>query len=381
MTQPSQPSSTVIAFHGVQLTLPASLPFSHQDGFLILDFSLGYTGKLVIKPGSISALLLCKHMQSLPQLIWTAAVSDALAAASPTLYAAQTIQQPQHQGLATFHPSFSGQLSQHADLSQGSYPPWLLQSSNPSLCIPDSLGTQSPIQRQTNTGQDQPAAVSLYQQEAHKRNAAALQELMTQADASEPEADDFVTDTAADAGIEDADKAVASTPYKQDAAEAPETSAAVPNISSEAANALRAEHAALPAVPQDRAETGRGAGTPAGPQEEFYSPQEHFHSEPAEQHDSIMSDVGVPLTKVATDGAQQRAEAADEQQHTEAADVDQQAEATDAQIGDNVATGKHSAPQAMVIAEQALVAQRAESKTPLHTKTPANPKRRKGNKR
>lgn len=321
-------------------------------------------------------------MQSLPQLIWTAAVSDALAAASPTLYAAQTNQQPQHQDLATFHPSFSGQLSQHADLSQGSYPPWLLQSSNPSLCIPDSMGTQSPIQRQTNTGQDQPAAVSLYQQEAHKRNAAALQELMTQADASEPEADDFVTDTAADAGIEDADKAVASTPYKQDAAEAPENSAAVTNNSSvEGADALQADHAALPAVPQNRAETGRGAGTPAGPQEEFYSPQEHFHSEPAEQHDSVMSDVSIPLMKVATDGAQQRPEAADEQQHTEAADAEQQAEAADAQIGDNVATGKHSAFQAMVIAEQALVAQRAESKTPSHTKTPANPKRRKGNKR
>lgn len=53
MTQPSQPFTTVIAFHGVQLAFPATLPFSHQDGCLVLDFSLGYTGKLVIKPGAI----------------------------------------------------------------------------------------------------------------------------------------------------------------------------------------------------------------------------------------------------------------------------------------------------------------------------------------
>jgi len=53
MTQPSQPFTTVIAFHGVQLAFPATLPFSHQNGCLVLDFSLGYTGKLVIKPGAI----------------------------------------------------------------------------------------------------------------------------------------------------------------------------------------------------------------------------------------------------------------------------------------------------------------------------------------
>ncbi|KAL0026102.1 hypothetical protein WJX79_010636 [Trebouxia sp. C0005] len=73
MTQPSQTSTTIIAFHGVQLAFPATLPFSHQDGCLVLDFSLGYTGKLVIKP-----------------------VSGSLAAASPTLHIAQTNQQPQH---------------------------------------------------------------------------------------------------------------------------------------------------------------------------------------------------------------------------------------------------------------------------------------------
>ena len=51
MTQRPQASATTITFHGVQLLLPAALPFSHQDNCLVLDFSLGYAGKLVIKPG------------------------------------------------------------------------------------------------------------------------------------------------------------------------------------------------------------------------------------------------------------------------------------------------------------------------------------------
>ncbi len=380
MTQPSQTSTTIIAFHGVQLAFPATLPFSHQDGCLVLDFSLGYTGKLVIKPGAIKYgyNVLCSHHSP----VSAAAVSGSLAAASPTLHVAQTNQQPQHQGLVTCHPSFSGHLSQHNDLSQGSYPPWMLQSSIPALCIPDSVGTQSPFQkdRQTHLSQDQPAAVILQQQEAHKRNAAALQELMTQADASEPDADDFVADTAADADAEAADKAAASTPSRHDVPQTNDTGAAIPTADhtsslADAAQAAQIEQAAVPAGPamhQDKAETGRGAGTPAGPQEEFYSPQEHFHSEPAEQPDSILSDVSIPRMKDAKDNAQQAAGPLK---------AKQAAEAGITQHHPDIAEEDEHPPKDALAAKRRQLAQKAEGKTPLQTKTPANPKRRKGNKR
>ncbi len=378
----------MIAFHGVQLAFPATLPFSHQDGCLVLDFSLGYTGKLVIKPGAIKhgykdtvwiQKILCSHHSP----VSAAAVSGSLAAASPTLHVAQTNQQPQHQGLATCHPSFSGPLSQHDDLSQGSYPPWMLQSSIPALCIPDSVGTQSPFQkdRQTHLSQDQPAAVILQQQEAHKRNAAALQELMTQADASEPEADDFVADTAADADAEAADKAAGSTPSTHDVPQADDTGAAIATADhtsslAAAAQAAQIEQAAVPAGPavhQDKAETGRGAGTPAGPQEEFYSPQEHFHSEPAEQSDSILSDAGIPWMKDATDNALQAAEPLNAQQAAEAGITENHPD---------VAEGDEHPPKVVVTAAKTRqLKQKAEGKTPLQTKTPANPKRQKGHKR
>ena len=51
MTQPSQTATTTVNFHGVQLALPITLPFSQQqDGCLVLDFGQGYWGKLVIRP-------------------------------------------------------------------------------------------------------------------------------------------------------------------------------------------------------------------------------------------------------------------------------------------------------------------------------------------
>lgn len=259
----------------------------------------------------------------------------------------------------------------------------MLQSSIPALCIPDSVGTQSPFQkdRQTHISQDQPAAVILQQQEAHKRNAAALQELMTQADASEPEADDFVADTAADVDAETADKAAASTPSRHDVPQTNDTRAAVTTTNhrtslADAAQAAQTEEAALPggpAVHQDKAETGRGAGTPAGPQEEFYSPQEHFHSEPAEQPDSFLSDVSIPRMKDATDNAQQAAEPLNAQLAAEADITQQQA--------DIAAEDEHPPKEALTAAKRRQPAQKAEGKTQLQTMTPANPKRRKSNKR
>ena len=372
----------MIAFHGVQLAFPATLPFSHQDGCLVLDFSLGYTGKLVIKPGVMVKYrykVLCSHHSP----VSAAAVSGSLAAPSPTLHVAQTNQQPQHQGLATCQPSFSGHLSQHNDLSQGSYPPWMLQSSIPALCIPDSVGTQSPFQkdRQTHLSQDRPAAVILQQQEAHKRNAAALQELMTQADASEPDADDFVADTAADADAEAADKPPASIPSRHDVPQTNGIGAAIAiadhtSSLADAAQAAQIEQAAVPAGPathQDKVETDRGAGTPAGPQEEFYSPQEHFHGEPAEQPDSILSDASSPRMKDATDNAQQAADPLSAQQAAEAGITQHHLDIAE--------DDERPLKEAVAVAKRRQPTQKAEGKTPLQTKTPANPKRRKGNKR
>ena len=242
-------------------------------------------------------------------------MSNTHAFSAPTLHLTGQSQQLQHQGSALVHHTLSGQLSQHPELSQGNYPPWLLQSSNPGLCLPDSVGTQSPLQRdrqppavpaespmlsnqQPLYSQDQPAAVNLQQQEAHKRNAAALQELMTQADASEPEADDFIADTAADSAPADADASMQPPPNA--AASASGLAANAQNAGSSQAddkptNALVAEqtNSAFPAKraksvlpaeqPHGQAESSRGAGTPAGPLEEFYSPQEHFQENSSDQ--------------------------------------------------------------------------------------------------
>lgn len=319
------------------------------------------------------------------------AVPDTLVAASPTLHLADQAHQPQQQDLA-FHHSLSGQLSQHAELSQGSYPPWLLQNSNPGLCIPDSLGTQSPLQRdrqlpaitaglpmpssqQPPGSPEQPAAANVQQQEAHKRkhNAAVLQELMTQADASEPDADDFVADSAADhdpanAGTIAEDRtATALQPASIGAAHvAGHVGGAQPSqAAGKPAAMLPAEHA-VPAEqrPQGSAEGSRGAGTPAGPQEEFYSPQEHFHSEATEQHDVLVHAPNGPEVH-ATAADQTRPVCIGPEVNTTA--DDQTRPVFNGQDVNTVADDQtRPAPPAL---------------TPLNHKTPAPTKRRKGSKR
>ena len=286
------------------------------------------------------------------------AVSNTLAAASPTLHLADQSHQLQQQELA-FHHSLSGQLSQHAELSQGSYPPWLLQSSNPGLCIPDSVGTQSPLQRdrqlpaitaaspmptsqQPRSSPERLAAANLQQQEAHKRNAAALQELMTQADASEPDADDVVADSAADHAPADADVPAtdrAATLMQSGSSGAAQVTKEYP------ATSLPAEPAQQ--LPQGRADGSRGAGTPAGPQEEFYSPQEHFHGEASEQHDELVHPPSGPEVRISADN-----------QARPALNDSEEGAAADDQT--------RPAPSAL---------------TPLDHKTPAPTKRRKGSKR
>ena len=113
---------------------------------------------------------------------------------------------------------------------------------------------------------------------------------MTQADASEPEADDFVADSVvdhapADTNMVDVDKAAAAMPSTSNGApRATGVTIGSADLSPAAESGLPAEHAELAEQPQSRADASRGAGTPAGPQEEFYSPQEHFQGEASEQH-------------------------------------------------------------------------------------------------
>ena len=290
-------------------------------------------------------------------------MSNTHALPAPTLHLTENLQQLQRQDTASVQHALSGQLSQHPELSQGSYPPWLLQSSNPGLCLPDSVGTQSPLQRDRQppavpaespmpsnqhpcNSQDQPAAVNLQQQEAHKRNAAALQELMTQADPSEPDAEDFIADTAVDTAPADADASMqpapdaaaasasglvdnAQDPGSSQANEKPTNASAAEQIKP----AFPAEHAEaeLPTEqPQAKADSNRGAGTPAGPLEEFYSPQEHFQEDCSDQ----------------------------QEQQVPQPDLPEMVDAADAQ-----------APH------------QQSAKTPLHHKTPAPAKRRKSAKR
>ena len=200
-----------------------------------------------------------------------------------------------------------------------------------------------PASQQPRSSPERLAAANLQQQEAHKRNAAALQELMTQADASEPDADDLVADSAADHAPADGD-AVANNR----AATFMQSSGAPQATEGKPATSLPAEHAE-PAeqLPQGRADGSRGAGTPAGPQEEFYSPQEHFHGEASEQHDVLVRLPGGPEVRTS----------ADDQTRPVVNDPENGAAADDQ---------TRPAPSALA---------------PLDHKTPAPTKRRKGSKR
>ena len=70
---------------------------------------------------------------------------------------------------------------------------------------------------------------------------------------------------------------------------------------------------AEPAVTGSKTNSGRGAGTPAGPQDEFYSPPEHFHGDLAEHRDSIMQGAAEVsrMNSAAQESAQEAAAASD----------------------------------------------------------------------
>ena len=236
---------------------------------------------------------------------------------------------------------------------------------------------------------------------------------MTQADPSEPEADDFVADTATDPPNMDVDDT--GTTAQQSQFGKPDTDPAVASQAgadgSGVLEALQTDHAvrhAVPAGPEDRAnagkqstagqETGRGAGIPAGPLEEFYSPPEHFYSDAAEQRDSLMKSAEVPRMHASAQPAAEEDNshmAAAHQQHSlsdaaqQSQEVGQEAwqQQADKQNVSGIAKEVVKEPQQSGLdpdchkdgAEQQRAAQSA--KTPMPTKTPANPKRRKGSKR
>ena len=187
--------------------------------------------------------------------------------------------QPQTSTLAVLRQSAEVQPGQQADLSQGSYPQWMLQSSNPAGCIPDSLGTQSPWHKD-KTGHALPEQhPSISPQQLRAANEAALQELMTQVDASEADNGDLDADAANPAA--DADR---QEDMNQSSAQPMDKFANSPVSHTRTTN----HKTPLPGgvmLKDCHSREGRGAGTPAGPHEEFYSPQEHLQPDSLDTSD------------------------------------------------------------------------------------------------
>ena len=148
----------------------------------------------------------------------------------------------------------------------------MLQSSNPAFCIPDSLGTQSPLCKGKHTA----ALPAVQQHEGQTRNAAALQELMTQADPSDPDAEDLDTDTAVNDAVipSTADEAVVVNAAQE--ADGQTLDVRTSTLTDPATDKTPGPAGLPQGQTHVHTDKGRGAGTPAGPHEEFYSPPEHL---------------------------------------------------------------------------------------------------------
>ena len=210
---------------------------------------------------------------------------------------------------------------------------------------------------------------------------------MTQADPSEPEADDYVADTAADGHV-DLDDTLAAAQQRQPAAA--DTAAALPQRSggdpSVATEVYGAAVPAEPAVTGSKTHSGRGAGTPAGPQDEFYSPPEHFNGDVAEHRDSLMQNAAdIPrMHNAAQDAAQATAEPSDKAEALQSVAGQANAVAETAAAAQQSTFEDAQQPQALpddATASDEQQAAASAAKTPMPAKTPANPKRRKGTKR
>ena len=178
-----------------------------------------------------------------------------------------------------------------------------------------------------------------------------------------------MADTAADVEMDTGDKAAVQQDSVEAAADAAGAHVAQNAGVGQPPTSLHTKLHALAAEPvvQSGAEISRGAGTPAGPQEEFYSPQEHFLNDSAEQPNSLVQDIEISKMKDTDAAAQQPA-----QGHATA-----QAEPDRNQPG--MVEGGQAVEQEQPVQE--VLQPAVEIKAPLETKTPANVKRRKGNNR
>lgn len=237
----------------------------------------------------------------------------------------------------------------------------MLQSSNPAGCIPDSLGTQSPWRK------DRPSQALAEQHpnispQLRAANAAALQDLMTQVDPSEADldAEDVPSDPAGDVDMQE--DLIQSSPQPVDAlkkASASHIAAANDSTPQPAAAALKECHL----------DAGRGAGTPAGPLEEFYSPEEHL------QPDSLEASADVTAIPSVATAEHVTAAAVPDPEVTALATAE-----TDVAGPITGATSTFTAATAEATAAPAAT----QAKTPnpaMQTKTPANGKHRLANTR
>lgn len=317
------------------------------------------------------------------------AVSKQLTTESPTLQLAKL---SQHRSSGLPHaqqPVLEHQLSQPPDCSQGAYPPWMLQSSNPAFCIPDSIGTQSPMHRDRQAAA--PSAVqpstSTQQQQGQTRNAAALQELMTQAQPSELDAEDFEADTGtSDAGIPNSpvDAAILDSAAQQAVEQAAEeavdqtveqTDGPSGSIAPMQTGGATGQTPKPGGLSEDQTDKGRGAGTPAGPQEEFYSPPEHWRPDSG-HHDECST---AKLQSLAVQSGQTTLPFVSAAKVAEAV-VSEPVVSTAAPV-------PAAAPAAEAVQGKEATGAAAQDKTPVQafaagqTKTPANGKHRLLNKR
>ena len=295
-------------------------------------------------------------------------MSDQLAADPPTFQLARP-SQLQSSGLPDAQqPVLEQQLSQ-PEFSQGAYPPWMLQPANPAFCIPDSLGTQSPMQRDRHAAAlpaVQPS-IGLQQQEGQTRNAAALQELMTQADPYEPDPEDPDADNEMhDAAL--ARNTVDDSLLEEAAQQMVQQADANSNVTPGQTEGVAKDTPKPSGLPAGTADRGRGAGTPAGPHEEFYSPPEHLQPDSMDYNERSIAQA----PSGAAESARTRLPSAEAAKVTGAVDTNPAAESATA------LPSVSSAGQAAQVSVKASAS--AQAKTPMQasgpTKTPANGKHR-----
>lgn len=210
-------------------------------------------------------------------------------------------------------------------------------------------------------------SIGLQQQEGQTRNAAALQELMTQADPFEPDPED------PDADNEMHDAALPSNTVddsllEEAAQQMVQQVVANSNIAPGQTEGVADKTPTPNGLPESTADRGRGAGTPAGPHEEFYSPTEHLQPDSMDYNERSIAQA----PSGAAESAQTRLPSAEAAKVPGAVDTKPAAESATA------LPSASSAGQAAQVSVKASAS--AQAKTPMQasgpTKTPANGKHR-----